>query len=309
MTADAVGGVWPYALDLAARPRRPRASRSTLAVLGPCARSAQRAAAAAVPGLDLVDTGLPLDWTAERRGRDRRTPSRSPRRAGARRRRRHRPAQQPGTRWRTRAFRRRSSACCHSCVATWWAAVRGGAAAARTSTGAPPGTRAGYRAADGCWSRRAAPSPRRPPSVYGIRRRADPVHNGRAIRGARRASRPQRARLVFTAGRLWDEGKNVAALDRAAARLSTFRSGGRAARGPERRHDRAAAYRSRSASLTARDVERMLARRRSSSRRARYEPFGLAVLEAAQAGCALVLSDIPTFRELWDGAAMFVPPR
>ena len=39
-----------------------------------------------------------------------------------------------------------------------------------------------------------------------------------------------------------------------------------------------------------------------------YEPFGLGVLEAAQAGCALVLSDIPTFRELWDGAAVFVSP-
>jgi glycogen synthase len=38
-----------------------------------------------------------------------------------------------------------------------------------------------------------------------------------------------------------------------------------------------------------------------------YEPFGLGVLEAAQAGCALVLSDIPTLRELWDGAALFVP--
>jgi glycosyltransferase involved in cell wall biosynthesis len=32
------------------------------------------------------------------------------------------------------------------------------------------------------------------------------------------------------------------------------------------------------------------------------------VLEAAQAGCPLVLSDIPTFRELWDGAAIFVAP-
>src|SRR5207248_1112890 len=39
-----------------------------------------------------------------------------------------------------------------------------------------------------------------------------------------------------------------------------------------------------------------------------YEPFGLAVLEAASAGCALVLSDIPTFRELWEGAATFVDP-
>ena len=38
-----------------------------------------------------------------------------------------------------------------------------------------------------------------------------------------------------------------------------------------------------------------------------YEPFGLSVLEAAGAGCALVLADIPTLRELWDGAALFVP--
>jgi glycosyltransferase involved in cell wall biosynthesis len=41
---------------------------------------------------------------------------------------------------------------------------------------------------------------------------------------------------------------------------------------------------------------------------ARYEPFGLAVLEAALSGCALVLGDIATFRELWDGAAEFVEP-
>jgi glycosyltransferase involved in cell wall biosynthesis len=33
------------------------------------------------------------------------------------------------------------------------------------------------------------------------------------------------------------------------------------------------------------------------------------VLEAASAGAALVLSDIPTFRDLWDGAALFVDPR
>jgi glycosyltransferase involved in cell wall biosynthesis len=41
---------------------------------------------------------------------------------------------------------------------------------------------------------------------------------------------------------------------------------------------------------------------------ARYEPFGLSVLEAALAGCALVLGDIPSLRELWAGAASFVPP-
>ena len=39
-----------------------------------------------------------------------------------------------------------------------------------------------------------------------------------------------------------------------------------------------------------------------------YEPFGLSILEAAAAGCALVLGDIPSLRENWDGAAVFVDP-
>jgi glycosyltransferase involved in cell wall biosynthesis len=41
---------------------------------------------------------------------------------------------------------------------------------------------------------------------------------------------------------------------------------------------------------------------------ARYEPFGLAILEAAASGCALVLGRIPTLVELWADAAHFVPP-
>ena len=41
---------------------------------------------------------------------------------------------------------------------------------------------------------------------------------------------------------------------------------------------------------------------------ARYEPFGLSVLEAALSGCALVLGDIASLREIWWDAAVFVPP-
>jgi glycosyltransferase involved in cell wall biosynthesis len=40
---------------------------------------------------------------------------------------------------------------------------------------------------------------------------------------------------------------------------------------------------------------------------ARYEPFGLGILEAARASCALVLADIPSLRELWSDGALFVP--
>ncbi len=39
-----------------------------------------------------------------------------------------------------------------------------------------------------------------------------------------------------------------------------------------------------------------------------YEPFGLGILEAAAAGCALVLGDLASLRENWAGAAAFLPP-
>ncbi|MBD0274499.1 MAG: glycosyltransferase, partial [Acetobacteraceae bacterium] len=111
-----------------------------------------------------------------------------------------------------------------------------------------------------------------------------------------------------TAGRLWDEGKNLRALDRAAARLAgavpVVAAGPTEGPGGARvalRHVRALGR------LSEGEVARRLAERPVFVSVALYEPFGLAVLEAAQAGCARVLSDIPTFRELWDGAAEFVP--
>jgi glycosyltransferase involved in cell wall biosynthesis len=41
---------------------------------------------------------------------------------------------------------------------------------------------------------------------------------------------------------------------------------------------------------------------------ATYEPFGLSALEAALSGCALVLGDIPSLREVWADAAVYVHP-
>jgi glycosyltransferase involved in cell wall biosynthesis len=37
----------------------------------------------------------------------------------------------------------------------------------------------------------------------------------------------------------------------------------------------------------------------------RYEPFGLAPLEAALSRCALLVNDIPSLREIWGDAAMY----
>ena len=139
--------------------------------------------------------------------------------------------------------------------------------------------------------------------VYGLPIAPVAVRNGRS--GAARPIEGPERDEVFTAGRLWDVGKNVAALDKAAARLPWPTRAAGDTVGPNGAHVGfqtivAAGY------LSEEEVRRRLAARPIFVAPARFEPFGLAVLEAAQAGCALVLNDIATFRELWDGAALFV---
>jgi glycosyltransferase involved in cell wall biosynthesis len=108
--------------------------------------------------------------------------------------------------------------------------------------------------------------------------------------------------LVLGAGRVWDEGKNLAALVSVAPRVPwpVVIAGDPVPPSP----------------LGARFVGRVseddmagwLSRASIFAHPARYEPFGLAVLEAALSGCALVLGDIDSLRELWEGAAELVPP-
>jgi len=160
----------------------------------------------------------------------------------------------------------------------------------------------GYRAADALTAPTAAfaEATRR---TYGLRSAPTVVRNGR---DAPRCATVAREPFVFTAGRLWDDGKNMATLDRAAGRLSAPVL----AAGPLQGPNGARVTLAHARALGRLDEERIaehLSARPVFASVARYEPFGLAVLEAAQAGCALVLSDIPTFRELWDGAATFVP--
>ncbi len=49
----------------------------------------------------------------------------------------------------------------------------------------------------------------------------------------------------------------------------------------------------------------LLARSRIYVAPSRYEPFGLAPLAAARAGCCLLLNDLPSFRETWGAAAYY----
>ena len=109
--------------------------------------------------------------------------------------------------------------------------------------------------------------------------------------------------FILAAGRMWDAAKNLAMLGQAGSDLDwpVFVAGGIAA--PAEMPRCRITFLGELSHFELRRHMRVAAIFASP---ARYEPFGLSVLEAAQAGCALVLSDIPTFRELWEGAAVFV---
>jgi glycosyltransferase involved in cell wall biosynthesis len=112
---------------------------------------------------------------------------------------------------------------------------------------------------------------------------------------------------VLTAGRLWDEGSNIALLDAAARRIGVpVRAAGPVTgpKGKEVMFDNLHCL----GNLEEAEIIRWLAARPVFVSTALYEPLGLAVLAAASAGCALILSDIPEYRELWEEVAVFVDP-
>ena len=122
------------------------------------------------------------------------------------------------------------------------------------------------------------------------------VHNGSRRRYAPGAKRD----LVLTAGRVWDEAKNVEALVRVAPRLAwpvAIAGEGDVGPGVDAL-----------GRLGRRELDEVLAAAAIFTEPARYEPFGLAALEAGLAGCALVLGDIPSLREVWGDAALYVSP-
>lgn len=294
MTTDAVGGVWQYSLELAAALE----AEVMLAVLGPVPDLAGRTAAQAA-GVTLVKTGLPLDWLCDGPGPVRAAAeavARLARDAGADLVHLNAPALAVAH------FDRPVVTVNHGCLGTWWDAVRGGAVDPALAW-LPDLVAQGLRAAD----RVVAPTRAYAEATarrYGLPVLPVVVHNGRTPLVLPDA---QPFPGTLTIGRLWDDAKDTATLDAAALLLDAPLVAIGATRAP---HGATVApvHLQATGPLPAEIVARWLARRPVFVSAARFEPFGLAVLEAAQAGCPLVLSDIPTFRELWDGAARFVVP-
>jgi glycogen synthase len=145
-----------------------------------------------------------------------------------------------------------------------------------------------------------------------LRRFYGPLGEARVIPNARDpklfASAPCKERIVLAAGRLWDEAKNLRVLDAAANHCDwpVFVAGD--TQGPQGGEVHAANARF-LGRLSRERLAHWMGRAAIYALPALYEPFGLSVLEAALSGCALVLSAIDSLRELWAGAAVFVDPR
>ncbi|MFL5407977.1 MAG: glycosyltransferase family 4 protein [Myxococcales bacterium] len=299
MTADAVGGVWTYALELS-RGLSSRGMHVALATMGPRPSPAQRSEALAIPGLSLHESEFRLEWMED--------PWDDVQRAGE---------------WLLSLERDllpdvlHLNGYCHgalpfnapvvvvghSCVLSWFDAVKGAPAPSEYRRYGEAVKR-GLQAA----SLVVAPSQA---MLSELQRHYGPLSVVRVIQNGLDAEKFHVARkepFVLAAGRLWDEAKNLRALEAAAPSLPWPVRVAGYARHPDGGEIHPSGIELLGA-MAPQNLAAEMARASIYALPALYEPFGLSVLEAALSGCALVLSGIPSLRELWAGAAEFVDPR
>lgn len=272
LTADAVGGVWQYSLDLARGLTRLDVD-VVIAVMGPSPSPEQQRAAEAIADVTVVDTGLVLDWLAPSPDLVRTAGESIAALASAHAVdlvQLHAPALAAEA-----AFDVPVVAVNHSCLTTWWSSVRNAPIDPDYEWRAALATK-GLHAVD----RVVAPSKAFAEATMRAHRLDTlpaMVHNGRTPLVLPDVASHD---FAFTAGRLWDSGKNLATLDRAAAALAVPLYAAGSVSGPSGESvgfDHVHLL----GQLGEDDLARWLAAKPVFVSAALYEPFGLAVLEAA----------------------------
>ncbi len=298
MTADTLGGVWSYALELCSA-LNDQGSEVALATLGGALSRAQRMEVRRLTHVEIFESDYRVEWMD--------SPWKSLAAAG---------------RW-LQALERRVKptvvhlnhlvhadlawqapviAVGHSCVFSWWRAVHGALPLGGQHTYRERVTRS-LQSADLV----VAPSRSMLRSLcdfYGPLQRVQVIHNARDPQRYRAAAKEP---FIFSAGRLWDEAKNVQALCDVAPALPWPVMIAGPDTGPDgkaRRLDHVTWL----GHLSSTAVARWMSRASIYASPVRYEPFGLGPLEAALSGCALVLGGIDSLREIWDDAALYVTP-
>jgi glycosyltransferase involved in cell wall biosynthesis len=300
MTADTVGGVWTYALELV-KGLAPHGTHVHLATMGAPLSAAQWQQVAALPNLTIHESTYRLEWMDE--------PWDDVARAGE---------------WLLQLceelqpnlvhlnglvhghldWGRPALVVVHSCVLSWWQAVKGEAAPA-TWDCYREAVRRSLQATDLVVAPTAALLAEAA-ELYGPFRQQGVVHNGLDPQAFRAAPKEP---FIFSMGRVWDEAKNLTLLAEVAAQLPwpVYIAGN--AQHPATGQVQALPNVHFLGQLAAAEAAEWLSRAAIYAMPAKYEPFGLTLLEAAFSGCALVAGDIATLREVWGEAAYYVNPQ
>lgn len=298
MTADAVGGVWTYSLQLS-QALQAHGIGVDLATMGAPLTFRQHEEAARIPNLTVHESAYKLEWMDHPWGD---VASAGDWLLDLERLVRPDLVHLNGYVHGALSWNAPVLMVGHSCVLSWWEAVRGKPVPALFSRYRDE-VRRGLQVAG------LVVAPSRA-MLASLGRHYGPFPEGRVIYNGQDATlfAPGRKEpFVLSAGRLWDEGKNIAALQEIAPRLGwpVYVAG-------EERHpnggERAMLGVQPLGRLSQGELAGWFARASIYALPARYEPFGLSVLEAGLAGCALVLGDISSLREIWGDAALFVPP-
>jgi glycogen(starch) synthase len=296
MTADCVGGIWNYSLDLAEALAK-YGVQIALATMGPPPSQSQRAEAARISNLELFESNYKLEWMNSPWAEV-----------------------DAATVWLTdlsRNFRpdivhlngfshaplhwnAPVVVVAHSCVRSWWAAVK---------SGPIPESFAEYtrRVSKALGSVSLLIAPTRA-MLEAIEENHDLSAPKKVIPNGRFRSvhfPAEKMDVILTAGRLWDEAKGLQLLEQLAPQLKWPIYAAGEHRHPSGSHG-AFHHLHVLGQLDHHRLAEYLGVASIYVAPALYEPFGLTVLEAALSGCALVLSDIPSFRENWRDAALLI---
>jgi glycogen synthase len=285
MTVDAVGGVWTYAIELA-EALAWHGVDVVVAAMGPQPSSAQRRELHKAPLAGYHQRGYALEWMKEGRAHCSRAKDWLSSLCDS----------EAGDIFHVNGYAMAALpveipvvVAAHSCVLSWSDAVRRQPAGIDVKWYARA-VEEGLNAASAIVAPTAA-------MLADIERLYCPRSKRLVIPNGRSSARlhpGHKEPFVLGAGRVWDEAKNLGALERVAAELEwpVLVAGAGAGLGH----------------ISGPELADLLGRASIFAAPARYEPFGLAALEAGLSGCALVVGDIASQREVWGAAAAFVDP-
>jgi glycosyltransferase involved in cell wall biosynthesis len=300
MTTDAVGGVWSYTSELA-RALCQGGARVLLVVMGPAPQPDLLQSLLNIKELQVKITDLELEWL-DPQGCDLEHARRTLMRLADE----FRPDIIHLNSFREAAFDWPAPVLvvAHSCVTTWWRACRGGSPDEPRWDIYTSNVAAGLRSAD-AWAAPTAAFKTEITAAYQPPTPGKVIRNGVSLDIAHQTDKES---FVLAAGRLWDEAKNLTTLIAIAPGLPWPVRVAGPRQGPDSLGVANVDQLRWLGQLSRRNLLHQMCRAAIFIAPALYEPFGLTVLEAAACGCALVLADLPSFRELWGDAALFVDP-